>query len=67
MSEAIIQAAGAGDLETVKRLLAEGDDVNSADNGRWTPLILAAQNGHLEVVKLLIKSGADVNAENAYR
>jgi ankyrin repeat protein len=66
MSEQIIKAAADGDLETVKTLLEEGDDVNSRDNGRWSPLILAAQNGHLEVVKLLIKHRADINAENAY-
>ena len=66
MSVQIIRAAADGDLETVKKLLEEGDDVNSRDNGRWSPLILAAQNGHLEVVKLLLENGADINAENAY-
>ena len=71
MSEQIIKAAADGNLETVKKLLDEGDDVNSRvrganDKGRWSPLILAAQNGHLEIVKLLIENGADINAENAY-
>lgn len=66
MSEQIIKAASDGDLDTVKKLVEQGVDVNSRDNGQWTPLIIAAQNGHLNVVQYLIEKGADVNAENAY-
>ena len=61
---ALIIAAGNSYIDTVKVLLTNGADVNSADNDGWTSLMYAANNGHLEIVKLLIDSGANVNAKD---
>jgi hypothetical protein len=66
MSEKLINAASDGDLETVRRLIENGENVNYRDKGRWTPLMLAAQNGHTDIVKFLISKGADPDAVNAY-
>jgi ankyrin repeat protein len=56
----LMQAADKGDIETVRRLLAEGD-VNVNHQTQMTPLTLACLYGHVEVVRALIEAGADVN------
>ncbi|XP_067653127.1 ankyrin repeat domain-containing protein 29-like [Haliotis asinina] len=54
-----------GDLETVKRILAEGDvDINYR-GGSWTPVMEAAVNGHRDVVEFLVSRGADVSLVNS--
>lgn len=60
----MVEAVEAGNVATVKRLLAEGVGVEARDNRGWTPLIAAANNGNLEIAKLLIVEGADVNARS---
>jgi len=59
----IHDAAGTGDIEAVKKHLAEGADVNAKDNSGWTPLHHAAIVGQKEIVELLIDNSADVNAK----
>lgn len=54
-------AAYAGDVQTVRRLLDAGADVNQQDKEGRTPLYLATQEGYMEVMELLIARGADVN------
>ena len=49
-------AALEGDIEAVKKHLADGAKVNDG-------MIAAAMGGHTKIVKLLIEGGADVNAE----
>ena len=49
-------------MDSLRRLLAEGAEVNSRDNEGNTLLMLAAHAGNLAMVHALIKSGADVNA-----
>ncbi len=56
----ITDAALAGDLETVKRLIDEGGDVN--EPGIAAPLYFAIQRGHMEVANFLVEQGADVNS-----
>uniref|UniRef100_A0A2P2K287 Ankyrin repeat-containing protein n=1 Tax=Rhizophora mucronata TaxID=61149 RepID=A0A2P2K287_RHIMU len=55
-----------GDLKEVKRLLADGMDVNVAAWGPKskgvTPLHLAAQGGHVEVMDELLERGANIDA-----
>ena len=51
-----------GDLETVKRLLAEDPDlINSRNSVGRFPLEMAAQTGQIEVARYLLDKGADVN------
>jgi len=59
----LILAASEGNLAQVRKLLAQGADVNSRlpDNGT-TALIAAASNGHLSVVEELLAVGANINA-----
>ena len=59
---AIWKAAENGDVESLKKLLDAGADVNAADDTGCTPLHLAAACADIEAVQLLIERGADVNA-----
>jgi len=57
-------AAKAGDIETVKALLAQGVDINAKNVFAYTPLYDAIRTDQVEVARLLIAKGADVNAKN---
>ncbi|MEP7150023.1 MAG: ankyrin repeat domain-containing protein [Acidobacteriota bacterium] len=52
------------DLDTVRDLIAAGEDVNRADDDGSTPLFAAVRSGNLEIVRLLIDFGAKVNVRN---
>ena len=62
----LIEAAGRGDVEAVRRLLRAGADVNAQDDEGWTALIAAAQKGLAPVVELLLEEGADVDKKNNF-
>lgn len=55
------KASERGNLEEVKRLVAEGVDIHE-QNGAC--LRNATMNGHLEVVKFLVEKGVDIHAYN---
>ena len=57
-------AAGDGDLPNVKKLIAEGYDVNALDDIGMTPLHYAVKREHIEVVACLIAAGANVNVHD---
>jgi len=57
-----MHAASAGDIEAVRRLLAEGVDANVVDELGRTGLINAAWRGHTDIVELLAGAGVDVDA-----
>ena len=61
---ALIIAAGNSYIDTVKVLLENGADINSADNDGWTSLMYAANNGDVDLAKVLIENKADINAES---
>ncbi len=66
-AKSLVQAAEEGNLELVKKLIAQGADVNaSAGDKPWAPLIAAACAGHTQVVKLLLENGSKVNAGDPY-
>ena len=62
----ILTACSRGDLERVRQLIQEGQNVNS-DSYVWTPLMYAAHNGHDQIVRELIRAGADVNGKDKYK
>ena len=57
------EACSEGDLERVRQLIQEGQDVNRGYRYGITPLMYAANNGHDQVVQELIRAGADVNGK----
>jgi ankyrin repeat protein len=56
-----------GDIETVKRLIEYGANVNKVSGG-LTPLMTAARYNKVEIIKLLLEKGANpyTTAENGY-
>ncbi|HXE54701.1 MAG TPA: ankyrin repeat domain-containing protein [Tepidisphaeraceae bacterium] len=59
---ALHEAARAGSVLLVQRLLTGGADPNAAGDYGSTPLHLACRSGKLDVVKLLLENGANPNA-----
>jgi ankyrin repeat protein len=57
----LLRASAKGDLAGVKKLVAEGADVNAADGSGRTSLLEAVWAGHLDVVKFLVEKGAQVD------
>ncbi|MEP1488699.1 MAG: ankyrin repeat domain-containing protein [Algibacter sp.] len=53
-----------GDIDTVVKLLALGEDVNERSNG-MTPAMYAAKFNRTEILKLLIEKGANLKAKSA--
>ncbi|AXT20699.1 ankyrin repeat domain-containing protein [Flavobacteriaceae bacterium AU392] len=49
-----------GDIDTVKKLISLGTDVNEKSNG-MTPLHYAAKYNRVEILKLLVENGAKLN------
>ena len=56
-------AVKAGDIEQVKLLIAQGEDVNQGEYPGGTPLHQAALWGTAEMAELLLAEGAEVNFE----
>jgi cytochrome c len=54
-----------GDVDQVRLLVAEGEDVNKRDRYLGWPLHQAAITNSLEIAELLIAEGADVNVEHS--
>ena len=48
-----------GDIETVRKLIEFGEDVNKKSNG-MTPAIFAARYNKVDILELLIANGADI-------
>jgi len=57
----LIWAASQGDLAAIRRLVAQGVSLESADYDRRSALHLAAAEGHLEVVRYFLAHGTSHN------
>ena len=57
-------ACRVGDLESVRQLIQDGQNVNRGGSYGTTPLMWAAYYGHNQVVCELIRAGADVNGKD---
>lgn len=60
LDQELITAAGDGDIETVKRLLDKGANIDARNEAYDTPLLVASENGEIEIVDLLLKMGAKI-------
>jgi len=58
-------AAKQGNVKKVKRLLAQGMDVNSLSSSGYTPLHISAGLDKRRVTKLLVSNGAKINVRNS--
>ncbi len=59
-------AAWTGDLQELKALIKEGQDVNKRDENNRTPLICAAVRGHTDCVQWLLQSNANVDVQDRW-
>ena len=62
----LVDAVKAGDVATVRALVAQGIDVNAAEVDGTTPLHWAAYGQGAEIARLLLAAGAGVNVGNRY-
>jgi len=65
-SDALVKAAGVGDLKTIRKLLRSGVSPNADSKGDEgvSALSAASANGKVETVRFLLNHGADVNADD---
>ncbi|XP_064407169.1 ankyrin repeat domain-containing protein 29-like isoform X2 [Halichondria panicea] len=62
----IHRAARVGNLSAVQDAIRKGEDINSVDEGGYTPLWWAACGGHTDCARELLSSGATVDLANKY-
>src|SRR5436309_1933651 len=66
-SRRFFSAAKAGRTEVIKKMLADGLNVNQPELfGQRTALMYAAKYGRNEAIQLLIDAGANVNAQSSF-
>lgn len=63
LNAGLVKAAGEGNIEEMKTLLAGGADVNCCKD-QGTPLMLAAFHRQTQAVKSLLEHGAEVNLQD---
>ena len=61
---ALVYAARANDLDSVKALLDAGAEVDQVTTYGWSPLLVATQNRYYQLGAFLMERGADVNLAN---
>ncbi len=59
---ALMNAVKKNDVDAVRKLIAQGVNVDELDSGGDAPLVMAAYNGYTEITRLLLEAGADVAA-----
>ena len=65
VNDSLVGFIKAGNTSQVRDLLAQGVNVNGADDWGETALICAAQKSQFEILKMLIEAGANVNASTS--
>lgn len=65
VSESIIDAVESIDIVSLNVLLAEGADVNVADDHGNTPLMLASEIGNPRMVKIILAHQPEINRKNS--
>ena len=65
ISAEMLTATRSGDVGTVTRLLANGEDVNAANPEGVTALMVAADENRLSVVRAFLDAGADARMKTA--
>lgn len=60
----LCQAIAKGDLETVKKMIEFGSDINQTSNG-MTPLMYAARYNKVEIVRVLLDNGAKISLKDS--
>ncbi|KAJ4328107.1 hypothetical protein N0V84_001475 [Fusarium piperis] len=63
-NDALLQAASAGNLVTVKRLIKNGIDINATNYHGQTALHLAVSGGARELALIILDKGGDPNAQD---
>ena len=63
-TESLIRASADGDAQVLKALLAQGADVNGANQTGQTALMRAALMGRGDIVTLLLEAGADLRLKD---
>lgn len=61
---ALINAAQDCRVDEARQLIQRGTDLNGANSGGYTPLMMAANYGCTEVAEMLITAGADATARH---
>ncbi|MEM7587926.1 MAG: PQQ-binding-like beta-propeller repeat protein [Acidobacteriota bacterium] len=64
--EDLIAAAQRQDLDTVRKMLADGVDVNSKSRYGATALFFASDKGNVELAELLLASGAEIDVTDTF-
>ena len=62
------EAAANNDLETIKKCIGKGYDINTqdSDDELVTALHVASRNGYTDMTRLLLEKGADVDLGDCY-
>ena len=66
-SESLLSSVLNGHIDTAKKLIKDGADVNAEDTHGNSVLLIASQNGRTEVIDDLLLGGADVNHGNNHK
>jgi len=61
---ALIYAARANDIESIKALMEAGAGINEQSAYGWSPLLVATQNRYYKLASFLLERGADPNLTN---
>jgi ankyrin repeat protein len=61
---ALIYAARANDIESIKVLMEAGAEVNETSGYGWSPLLVATQNRYYKLAAFLLDRGANPNLPN---